>query len=188
MHWILWITSLAIVSGIAIMLFNSNRLNKMILTGDDITKQKCVEDPPTVVYVKPSSAFGEGGGGKEGEEERGAGVGGVGGAGGGEGVGVGVGGVGGVGEVEVEGGVGVGEVEGGVGGVGGGTGTAGGGSARETFPEGLGPASVMMKAGKVMARVGRTRREPLEARAAFMRGVLPPAKRSRYMIPIQDAQ
>ena len=49
----------------------------------------------------------------------------------------------------------------------------------------LGSTSIQEKASRILSRIGTMRPEPLASREAFMRGVLPAAKRSRYMIPIQ---
>ena len=49
----------------------------------------------------------------------------------------------------------------------------------------LGSTSIQEKASRILSRIGTLRPEPLESREAFMRGVLPAAKRSRYMIPVQ---
>lgn len=49
----------------------------------------------------------------------------------------------------------------------------------------LGSTSIQEKASRILSRIGTMRPEPLASREAFMRGVLPAAKRSRYMIPVQ---
>ena len=49
----------------------------------------------------------------------------------------------------------------------------------------LGRTSMQEKASRILSRIGTMRPEPLASREAFMRGVLPAAKRSKYMIPVQ---
>ena len=49
----------------------------------------------------------------------------------------------------------------------------------------LGTTSIQEQASRILSRIGTVRPESLASREAFMRGVLPRAKQSRYMIPIQ---
>lgn len=52
----------------------------------------------------------------------------------------------------------------------------------------FGKNTISEQTSLIQSRIGRSNIEPLEARMAFMKGVLPKCKASRHMIPIAEHQ